>query len=81
MQNGHGQLLVAPFSARAEVAGSVSMPVEWSELDAGLANSNYHLTNAVPRLEKHGDPMAPLLNIKPDLQGALARLGERFEGS
>ena len=82
MQNGHGQLLVAPFSARAEVAASVSMPVDWSELDADLANSNYHLTNAVPRLEKHGDPMAPLLDTKPDLQGALARLGERLtEGS
>ena len=80
MQNGHGQLLVAPFSARAEVAASVSMPVEWSELDGPLRNSDYHLGNAVGRLERVGDPMAPLLDTAPDLQRALRLLAERLSG-
>ena len=35
MQNRHGQLIVAPFSARAEPAASVSMPLKWSELKGG----------------------------------------------
>ena len=74
LQNGHGQLLVAPLSARAEPAGSVSMPVEWSELNGRLKNANYHLKNAVTRLQRDGDPMAPLLTAEPDLGGALARL-------
>ena len=74
LQNGHGQLLVAPLSARAEPAGSVSMPVEWSELNGRLKNANYHLKNAVTRLQRDGDPMAPLLTAAPDLGGALARL-------
>ncbi len=75
LQNGHGQLLVAPLSARAEPAASVSMPVKWSELNGRLKNSNYHLKNAVARLKRTGDPMAPVLDTVPDLEGVLARLG------
>ena len=81
MQNGHGQLLVAPFSARAEVAACVSMPIEWSELDDRLRNSNHHLKNAIDRLERVGDPMAPLLDTTPDLDRALGLLGERLADS
>ncbi len=81
MQNGHGQLLVAPFSARAEVAASVSMPIEWSELDDRLHNANHHLKNAIERLERVGDPMAPVLHAKPDLHRALGLLGERLADS
>ena len=81
MQNGHGQLLVAPFSARAEVAGSVSMPIEWSELDDRLHNSNHNLKNALDRLGRLGDPMAPLLDTTPDLHRSLGLLGERWGDS
>ena len=76
LQNGHGQLLVAPLSARAEPAASVSMPVKWSELNGRLKNANYHLKNAAARLKRMGDPMAPLLTLEPDLERALARLAE-----
>ena len=76
LQNGHGQLLVAPLSARAEPAASVSMPVDWSELNGRLKNSNYHLKNAVRRLKRSGDPMAAVLTLEPDLERALARLSE-----
>ena len=76
LQNGHGQLLVAPFSARAEPAASVSMPVKWSELNGRLKNANYHLKNAPARLKRMGDSMAPVLTVEPDLERALARLGE-----
>ena len=78
LQNGHGQLLVAPLSARAEPAASVSMPVKWSELNGRLKNANYHLENAVARLKRAGDPMAAVLDTTPDLEGALARLGARM---
>ncbi|MCY4011579.1 MAG: DNA ligase D [Gammaproteobacteria bacterium] len=75
LQNGHGQLLVAPFSARAEPAASVSMPVTWDALNGELNNANYDLKNAVPHLHNAGDPMADVLTIEPDLGHALARLG------
>ncbi len=76
LQNGHGQLLVAPLSARAEPAASVSMPVRWRELNGRLKNANYHLGNAVARLKRQGDPMAPVLATEPDIERALARLGQ-----
>ena len=74
MQNRHGQLIVAPFSARAEAAASVSMPIKWSELNGRLNNANYHIENALRRLKRAGDPMRDLLTDEPDLEGSLARL-------
>ena len=75
LQNGHGQLLVAPLSARAEPAGSVSMPVKWSELNDDLHNARFNLKNAVDWLAKHGDSMADVMTTVPDLATALDRLG------
>ena len=55
------------------------MPVKWSELNGRLKNANYHLKNAVRRLQRAGDPMAPVLDAKPDLERALERLGALME--
>src|SRR5262245_3295218 len=68
LQNGHGRLLVAPFSARAVPGAAVSMPLEWDELDNKLTNDKHHIKNAVKRMEKLGhDPLAPVLTMRPDL--------------
>ena len=75
MQNGHGHLLVLPFSARAEPAASVSMPLEWEELEGELSNSKHHIENAPSRMRERGDPMRSLLDTEPDLARALALLG------
>ena len=75
LQNGQGQLLAAPFSARAEPAASVSMPLRWHEVNRRLANENFHLSNAVRRLRRlREDPMHTILDDEPDLQRALKRL-------
>ncbi len=79
LQNGHGRLLVAPFSARPLPGAPVSMPLRWSELNARLSNERFHIKNARRRmqlLKKH--PLAELLALKPNLNAALQRLGERF---
>ena len=76
MQNRHGQLIAAPFSARAEAAASVSMPIKWSELNGRLKNANYHIENAIRRLKRVGDPMRGVLTEEPDLERALARLAK-----
>ena len=76
LQNGHGQLLVAPLSARAEPTASVSMPVKWTELTRRLKNANHHIVNAPARLRRMGDPMAEVLSMEPDLPGAMARLAD-----
>ena len=77
LQNGHGQLLVAPFSARAEPAASVSMPLKWSELKAGTKNDRYHIKNAARRMRRlSDDPMQSLLTTEPDLVRALSLLSD-----
>lgn len=74
LQNGHGQLLVAPFSARAEPAASVSMPLAWRELSNRVRNPKYHIQNARARMRRSGDPMRAVLSEQPDLEAALGLL-------
>lgn len=77
LQNGQGRLIAAPFSARAEVAASVSMPLRWREVNAGLRNEKYHLRNAVRRLQRFAeDPMGNILRDEPDLQRVLSRIAK-----
>ena len=76
-QNGHGRLLVAPFSVRPLPDAPVSMPLRWSEVNAKLDPRRYTIRNAVARMHKLGaDPLAPVLGPAPDLARALARLAE-----
>jgi bifunctional non-homologous end joining protein LigD len=76
-QNGQGRLLVAPFSVRAEPAASVSMPLKWSEVNGRLDNTNYHISNAIRRMQRLGeDPLAGVLIDQPDLVRALSQLAE-----
>ena len=81
LQNGHGRLLAAPFSVRAEPAASVSMPVRWHEATARLTNERFHITNAIRRLRRGGDPMASILEARPDLHAALTALAQRLDES
>ncbi|MEM7283969.1 MAG: DNA ligase D, partial [Pseudomonadota bacterium] len=50
LQNGHGRLLVSPFSARPVPSASVSMPLRWSEVKSGLTIERFNIKNAKRRL-------------------------------
>jgi bifunctional non-homologous end joining protein LigD len=77
LQNGHGRLLVAPFSVRPLPGAPVSMPLRWSEVNARQGPRRYTIRNAVSRMRRLGaDPLAPVLASAPDLAGALARLAQ-----
>jgi bifunctional non-homologous end joining protein LigD len=79
LQNGHGKLLVAPFSVRPLPGAPVSMPLLWSEVREGLTPRQFTIANAIPRLQSlDRDPLIGVLSEKPDLLGALSRLGERL---
>ena len=76
-QNGHGRLLVSPFSVRPLPGAPVSMPLRWSEVNAKLDPRKFTIRNAPARMRKLGDdPLAPVLGPAPDLAGALARLAQ-----
>jgi bifunctional non-homologous end joining protein LigD len=76
LQNGHGRLLVAPYSVRPLPGAPVSMPLAWREIRPGLDPQRYTIANALRRLRAlKTDPWAGLLDCRPDLAGALERLG------
>ncbi len=77
MQNRRGQLLAAPYSARAKPGATVSMPLKWNEVRKGLTLQRYTIKNAAARMNKLGhDPVLPVLTESPDLVNAIEALGE-----
>lgn len=77
IQNGHGKVTAAPFCVRAVPGAPVSMPLPWEDVKPGLGPRDFTIKNAIARLEKSGDPMAPVLTLAPDLNAVLARLAAR----
>ncbi|MFO0596057.1 MAG: DNA ligase D [Myxococcaceae bacterium] len=73
-QNGNGKLIAAPFCVRAQPGAPVSMPLTWDEVKPGLTARSFTVRNAIARLEAIGDPMAPVLTQKVDLQAVVAKL-------
>ena len=75
LQNGHGKLLVAPYSARPVAGAQVSAPLQWKEVRAGLSLADYTIKSMPKRLAKmKGDPIVAVLDKEADLLSALSRL-------
>jgi len=55
LQHWHGKTLSAPYTPRARAAASVSTPLLWSEVEAGVDPRDFHLRNMKERLDRHGD--------------------------
>jgi bifunctional non-homologous end joining protein LigD len=78
VQNGHGRLLVAPFSVRPLPGAPVSMPLAWREVTPKLDIRAFTIKNAPARMKKiKGDPLLPVLQVQPNLMTALERLAAR----
>ena len=74
-QNAHGQLLVAPFSARPVPGAPVSMPLTWDEVTPDLDPRRFHLRNALARVSAWPvDPCRRVLDERPDLARVLDAL-------
>jgi bifunctional non-homologous end joining protein LigD len=75
LQNRHGQLIVSPFSVRPLPGASVSMPLTWDEVNPSLDPRAFTIKTAIERMERLGrDPVAPVLDDRPDLAAVLERL-------
>ena len=80
VQNGHGRLLVAPFSARPLPGAPVSMPLAWREVGPKLDIKKFTIRTALARLQRlKADPLRDVLDARPDLPSALERLKHRFD--
>jgi len=79
VQNGHGRLIVAPFSVRPLPGAPVSMPLKWSEVNDKLDLRAFTIKTAPARMKKlKDDPLLPVLEEKPDLAAALDKLQRRL---
>lgn len=76
-QNGHGQTIVAPFAVRPLPGAPVSCPLRWEEVAAGLDPARFTIKTAPARVERQGDPLAPVLGEGLDLVAALQALENR----
>jgi bifunctional non-homologous end joining protein LigD len=75
LQNGRGKLLAAPFTARPRPGATVSTPLDWSEVGPRLDPSRFTIRTVPQRMKRRGeDPLLPVLELRPDLMAALARL-------
>lgn len=77
-QNGHGRTIVAPFSVRPLPGAPVSCPLRWGEVTGRLDPGRFTIKTAPARLEKLGDPLAPVLEGAIDMAAALARIEARL---
>jgi bifunctional non-homologous end joining protein LigD len=55
LQHWPGKTLSAPYTPRARVAASVSTPLTWDEVRAGVKPQHFHLLNMERRLAAKGD--------------------------
>ena len=59
-QNSWGRTLASIYSVRPRPQASVSTPVEWSELEAGVKIEDFRLDNVPARVRRLGDLWKPL---------------------
>jgi bifunctional non-homologous end joining protein LigD len=60
-QNAWGRTLASIYSVRPRPKATVSTPVEWSELEAGISIEDFRIDNVPARLRQLGDLWKPLL--------------------
>ena len=79
LQNRPGQLLVSPYCVRPRPGAPVSVPLRWSEVNASLRIDDHTITTVPSRVaQQTQDPLEGLLEARPDLVSALAKLAGRF---
>ena len=68
MQNARGKSLAAVFTARAKPGATVSMPLEWKQIEKGVKIQDFTITNVPELLKKKGDPWAEFFKARQTLR-------------
>ncbi len=74
MQIGFGKTVPPPYSLRPQPGATLSTPLEWSEVHAGLDPRAYTIETIWTRLEAKGDLFASTLTKRQRLESAMKRL-------
>jgi len=78
MQNRREQTVVPPYVVRPVEAASVSMPLEWDELETDFRLADFTLMTSPKRLERVGDLFRTALSRPQDLAPAIEALGRQL---
>jgi bifunctional non-homologous end joining protein LigD len=73
-QTGTSRTIVAPYSVRAHNGATVSTPLAWEELHAGLDPARFTIVTVPLRAAEIDDPLRGFDEAKPDVSSALAAL-------
>jgi bifunctional non-homologous end joining protein LigD len=74
-QNAWGRTLASIYSVRPTARATVSTPVTWEELEAGVRLEDFDVRTVPPRLREVGDLWAPLLAKKGRFDLARMKVG------
>ena len=74
-QTGESRTIVAPYSVRAYPGATVSTPLRWDEVHGALDPRRFDMQSVPERLASGVEPMADILEVRPDIASAVAKLG------
>lgn len=74
LQNSRGQTLASAYSVRPRPGATVSAPLEWKEVKAGLHPSLFTIKNIKKRADKKGDLFRGVLGKGVNIPAALKKL-------
>lgn len=74
-QNRKGQTIATAYCLRPRPGAPASTPLAWSELKPGLDPRAFDIKTLPQRVAAVGDLWRPMLDVKPDAEAWLARLG------
>ncbi|MCM0080761.1 DNA ligase D [Geomonas sp. Red32] len=74
LQNKPGQTLAAPYSIRPRPGATVSTPLRWEEVQAGLHPSQFTIRSILRRLEQVGDLFGGVLGPGIDIVSCIDNL-------
>jgi bifunctional non-homologous end joining protein LigD len=72
LRNRRGATLVSPYSVREYPGATISMPLEWSEVEGRAYPEDFHLRNVRERLAERGDPFADFFKQRQSLSPLLS---------
>jgi bifunctional non-homologous end joining protein LigD len=77
LQNSGGQTLASVYSLRPVPGATVSVPLEWKEVNHRLHPSQFHVKNALRRVEKKGDLFSAVLGSPVSIDKALRSISPK----
>lgn len=78
LQNRPGATIAGPYSLRPKPGATVSMPLHWEEVKAGLKMRDFTIFNAMDRLKVEGDLFKGVLGKGIDLEKAIKKAQSVF---